>query len=68
MADTITGGNDIGLWALWPVNIPEKIREYWLKYEQVLFDTVMKIIFETWCSTTQKRQKLVMEMYHKSYS
>jgi len=33
MADAITGGNDIGLWALWPANIPEKMQEYWLKYE-----------------------------------
>ena len=33
MADAITGGNDIGLWALCPANIPEKMREYWLKYE-----------------------------------
>ena len=24
MADTITGGKEIGLWALWPGNIPEK--------------------------------------------
>jgi len=30
MVDAITGGNDIGLW---PGNIPEKIREYWLKNE-----------------------------------
>ena len=28
MADAITGGNDIGLWALWPANIPEKMQEY----------------------------------------
>ena len=33
MADAITGGNDIGLWALWPTNIPEKMWEFWLKYE-----------------------------------
>jgi len=33
MADAITGGNDIGLWTLWPANISEKMREYWLKYE-----------------------------------
>jgi len=33
MADAITGGNDIGLWALWPANMPEKMREYCLKYE-----------------------------------
>jgi len=32
MGDAITGGNDVGLWALWPANIPEKMREYWLKY------------------------------------
>ena len=24
MANAITGGNDIGLWALWPANIPGK--------------------------------------------
>jgi len=33
MADAITGGSDIGFWALWPANIPEKMREHWLKYE-----------------------------------
>jgi len=33
MAEAITGGNDIGLRALWPANILEKMREYWLKYE-----------------------------------
>ena len=33
MADAITGGNNIGVWALWPANIPEKVREHWLKYE-----------------------------------
>ena len=33
MADAIAGGNDIGLWAFWPANLPEKTREYWLKYE-----------------------------------
>jgi len=34
--NAITGGNNIGLWALWPLwpaNIPEQIREYWLKHE-----------------------------------
>jgi len=25
MADAITVGNKIGLWALWPANIPEKV-------------------------------------------
>ena len=24
IADAITGGNDVGLWALWPANMPEK--------------------------------------------
>jgi len=24
MADAITGGSDIGLWALWPANLPEE--------------------------------------------
>jgi len=28
MADAITGGNDTGLCALWPVSIPEKTQEY----------------------------------------
>jgi len=28
MADAITAANVIGLWALWPANIPEKMREY----------------------------------------
>jgi len=37
MADAITGGNDIGHWALWPANIPEKMREYWLKCERGSF-------------------------------
>jgi len=37
MADAITGGNDIALWALWPANIPEKMWEYWLKYEKGSF-------------------------------
>jgi len=27
-----------------------------------------KVVFETGCSATQKRQKLVTEMRHKSYS
>jgi len=33
MADAITGGNDIDLWAFWPASVLEKILEYWLKYE-----------------------------------
>jgi len=32
LSDTITGGKDIGLWSS---NIPEKIREYWLKNEKL---------------------------------
>ena len=28
LADATTGGNDIGLW---PANIPERMREHWLK-------------------------------------
>ena len=28
MADAITEGNDVGLWAFWPANIPDKIWEY----------------------------------------
>ena len=30
MSDAITGSNDIGLRALWPANMPEKMLEYWL--------------------------------------
>jgi len=37
MADVITGGNDIGLWALWPANIPDKMWEYGLKFETGTF-------------------------------
>ena len=45
MADVITGGNDIGLWALWPASIPEKMREYWLRYKTAFFNIVMKSHF-----------------------
>jgi len=55
MADAITGGNDIDLWDLCPAN-------------RFFLTLWWKVIFKTWCSTTQKRQKLVTEMYHKSYS
>jgi len=37
VADAITGANDIGLWALWPASIPEKMRQFWLKYETSSF-------------------------------
>jgi len=37
MADAITGGNDMGLCAVCLANIPEKMREYWLKYEKDSF-------------------------------
>ena len=66
MAEAITGGNDIGLRALWPANILEKMREYWLKYETGSFWHCDEVIFEAWYSTTQKRQKRVTEVYHKS--
>jgi len=33
VADAITGCNDVGLWAVWPANMPENMRKYWLKYE-----------------------------------
>ena len=32
LSDAITGGKDTGLWSS---NIPEKIREYWLKNEKL---------------------------------
>ena len=34
LSDAITGGKDIGLWSS---NIPEKMREYWLKNEKLFF-------------------------------
>jgi len=35
LSDTITGGKDIGLWSS---NIPEKMREYWLKNERLILN------------------------------
>jgi len=35
--NAITGGNNIGLWVLWPANIPEQMRECWLKHETGFF-------------------------------
>ena len=58
MADAITGGNDIGLWALWPANIPENVGilvEIWNRFFLTLW---WKVIFKTWCSTTQKERNL----------
>jgi len=34
LSDAITGGNDIGLWSS---NIPEEMREYWLKKQKLFF-------------------------------
>jgi len=45
MADDITGGNDIGLWALWPANIPKKCGNIGWNMKQVLSDIVMKSRF-----------------------
>ena len=54
---------------LWPANIPEKnsgiLVEIWNRFLLTLW---WKTIFKTWCSTTQKRRKLVTEISHKSYS
>jgi len=36
LSDAITGGKDIGLWSS---NIPEKMREYWLKNKKIIFET-----------------------------
>jgi len=33
LSDAFTGGKDIGLWSS---NIPEKMREYWLKHEKLI--------------------------------
>jgi len=57
LADAVTGGNGIGLRSSITT---EKMREYWLKNET--------LFLKIWCSTTQKRQKLVAEIHHKSYS
>jgi len=74
MADAITGNNDIGLWALWPDGnkmweiLPETKCGN-IEIRNKFFLTLLwKLIFKTWCSTTQKRQKLATEMHHKSYS
>jgi len=40
MADAITGGNAIGLWALWPAG--KKCGNIGWNVKQVLFDIVMK--------------------------
>jgi len=40
MADAITGGNDIGLWALWSANIPEK--------NAVILAVIQNRFFLTW--------------------
>jgi len=46
MGDASTIGNDIGLWALWPANIPEKYENIGWNMKQVLFGIVMKSHFE----------------------
>jgi len=53
LADATTGGNDIGLW---PANIPERMREHWLKkWNRFSLTLRRNVIFKPWCSTTQKR-------------
>jgi len=42
MADAITGDNDKGSLGRLSSQYTGKMREYWLKYETVLFDIVMK--------------------------
>ena len=44
------------LWAFRPANLPEKCENIGWNMKQVLFDIVMKIIFRTWCSTSQHRK------------
>jgi len=68
MAEAITGGNDIGLWALWPANIPKKMREYSLNYETGSFSNCDEKSFLKHGVPQHKRQKLVTVMYRKSYS
>jgi len=46
MADVITGSNNTGLWARWPADIQEEMREYWLKFETGYFSHLMKSRFE----------------------
>ena len=43
----------------------EILVEIWNRFFLTLW---WKVIFNTWCPTTQKRQKFVAEKYHKPYS
>ena len=45
MLDAITGGNDIGLWALWWANIPKKCGNIDWNMKNVIFGIVMKSHF-----------------------
>ena len=45
MGDAITGSNDIGLWALWPANMPKKCGNIGWNMKQVLFKIAIKIHF-----------------------
>jgi len=56
LSDTITGGRDIGLWSS---NIPEKMWEYWLKNEKLFLKHNVP---------QHRKDKLLTEMHHKSYS
>ena len=45
MANAITGGNDIGLWTLWPANVLEKSGNISWSMKKLLFDIAMKSHF-----------------------
>jgi len=57
MADAITRGKHSGLWSS---NILQK--------NAGILVEKRKVIFKILCSTTKKRQKLLTDMHHKSYS
>jgi len=56
MADAITGGSDIGLWALWPANLPEEGGNIGWNMKQVLFDIVLKFILNMMFYNTEKTE------------
>jgi len=56
LSDAITGGKYISLWSS---NVPKKMREYWLKNENLFLKHDVP---------QHRKDKLVTEMHHKSYS
>jgi len=58
-------------WVVWRYHWMQRYRSLVIQYTEKNVGILVekrKVVFKIWCSTTQKRQKLVTEMYHKSYS